>query len=363
MFQPRCLPILIGSLPLQDHIEAVQKIIEYTPDIPLWPQLPKRKKEGMIRQFLTGFPGLIDEGQRFWIDADSEDFADEMTSFYEEYLLAEADPAYLKTSRFALGQDSAPGFAAFLDIITDRAQKVVTLKGQVTGPVTTGIGTRDRHGNSIFYDDNLRDMLIKHLALKACWQVMELQHLTNATAPIIFIDEPGMVSFGSSAFSGVSREMVTSAVGEVIKAIQSAGGLAGVHICANGDWGPALDSGADILSFDAYSYFNNIALYAQELTAFIKRGGILAWGIIPTGDPIIVAEENSSNLFTKWLSQLETLAALGLSKQLIMEQTLIAPACGTGSLTLELAVKVLQMNRDVAIKCQEYLHQHLDHSS
>ncbi|SHO44806.1 uroporphyrinogen decarboxylase/cobalamine-independent methonine synthase family protein [Desulfopila aestuarii] len=358
MFQPRCLPILIGSLPLQDHTEAAEMILKYTPEIPLWPQLPKRNKEGMVRQFLTGFPGLIDEGKRFWIDTDSEDFADEMTSFYEEYLLAESDAGLLKTSRFALGADSAAGFAAFLDILISRNQSTVTLKGQITGPVTTGIGTKDRHGNSIFYNDNLRDMLIKLLSLKASWQVMELRNHTGTAAPIIFIDEPGMVSFGSSSFAGVSREMVTSAVGEVIEAIQKTGGLAGVHICANGDWGPALDSGADILSFDAYSYFNNIALYTAELTTFLKRGGILAWGIIPTGDPLIVSEENSDSLFAKWLDQLETLTTLGFTKQRIMEQTLIAPACGTGSLTLELAGKVLQMNRDVAAKCQDHLRQY-----
>lgn len=358
MFQPRCLPILIGSLPLEDHIEATEMILAYTPDIPLWPQLPRRMKEGMVRQFLSGFPGLIDEGKRFWIDTDSEDFAAEMTSFYEEYLAAATDNEQLKTSRFALGPDSAAGFAAFIDVLSGRNQPVVTLKGQVTGPVTTGIGTRDRHGNSIFYDDNLRDMLIKHLSLKACWQVMELRNLTGTVAPIVFIDEPGMVSFGSSAFAGVSREMVTSAVGEVIEAIQKMGGLAGVHICANGDWGPALDSGADILSFDAYSYFNNISLYTTELTTFLARGGILAWGIIPTGDPVIVAEENSDSLFLKWLNQLEILTSLGFTKERLMAQTLIAPACGTGSLTLELANKVLQMNRDVSAKCRDHLRLH-----
>lgn len=358
MFRPRCLPILIGSLPLDNHDKAAEMILEYTPEIPLWPQLPKLQKEGMVRQFLSGFPGLIDEGKRFWVDTDGEDFPDEMTRFYEEYLQAESDPQWLSTSRFALGPDSAAGFAAFLNILAARNHPAVTLKGQVTGPVTTGIGTRDRHGNSIFYDDNLRDILIKHLSMKASWQVMQLNKYTTSTPPIVFIDEPGMVSFGSNAFSGVSREMVTSAVGEVIEAIQKAGGLAGVHICANGDWSPALDSGADILSFDAYSYFTNISLYTTELSAFLNRGGILAWGIIPTGDPLIIEQENSDDLFFKWIEQLETLSSSCSTKERIMEQTLIAPACGTGSLILPIAEKVLKMNREVASKCQNYLREY-----
>lgn len=355
MFTPCCLPVLIGSLPLFDHYEAARIILEYTPDIPLWPQLPKNEREGMVRQFLTGFPGLQEEGKRFWIDTGKSAFTDEMTSFYEDYLQAETDTDFLKESRFRLDRDSASGFAALLEILDSGNTGTITLKGQITGPITTGIGTRDQKGNSIFYDDNLRDMLVKHLSLKGRWQVFELLKYTTFTPPIIFIDEPGMVSFGSNAFTGISREMVIAAVSEVIEAIQQAGGLAGVHICANGDWAPALDSGVDIISFDAYSYFENFILFREQLIRFIKRGGILAWGITPTGDPQIVARENSNSLYTRWRQQLRTLASFGFAEELLMEQTLIAPACGTGSLRLDLAIKVLSMNREVAEKCRNYL--------
>jgi len=357
MFLPRCLPILIGSLPLTNHDEAAEIILRYSPAIPLWPQLPKCNREGMVRQFLSGFPGLIDEGKRFWIDTDSPDFTNEMTGFYEDFIQAETSTEFFASSRFSLGPDSAGGFRALIDILTAQEHKPVTLKGQVTGPVTTGVGTRDSHGNSIFYDDNLRDMLVKHLAMKARWQVQELKVHSGLAKPIIFIDEPGMVSFGSSAFAGVSREMVTAAVGEVIETIQNAGGLAGVHICANGDWGPVLDSGADILSFDAYSYFANLSLFTTDLMAFLTRGGILAWGIIPTGDPQAVAEENSDSLFAKWQKQIQSLVDLKFPEERILEQTIIAPACGTGSLSRELAIKVLQMTKEVSARCQDYVQQ------
>lgn len=354
MFRPRCAPILIGSLPLLNHREAAELILRYSPEIPLWPQLPRLSREGMVRQFLTGFPGLIDEGKRFWIDSDSPEFADEMTSFYEEYMAAETDLDALEKSRFSLGPDSAAGFLTLLELLAEKQHAPITIKGQITGPITTGIGTRDRHGNAIFFDDNLRDMLVKHLSMKGCWQVMELKKVTGGVPPIIFIDEPAMVSFGSSAFAGVSRDMVTQVMTETIAAIQRAGGLAGVHICANGDWGPVLDSGADILSFDAYSYFDNLILFSTELTAFLTRGGILAWGIVPTGDPDIVAREFSDSLLSKWQEQLAALTGLGLSDQQIMSQTLIAPACGTGSLAPELAEKVLRLTRDLARTCQTF---------
>ena len=265
MFHANCLPILIGSLPLVDHQKAMQLILDSTPEIPLWPQLPKNPKEGMIRQFLTGFPGLIDQDNRYWIDTGVQDFGEEMAGFYEDYMQVEENPELLRSSRFALGMDSAAGFFTMQNLLAKEFSTHLTVKGQVTGPVTTGIGVKDQLGNSIFYDDNLRDILVKLLAMKARWQVSQLQKFTGKIPPLIFIDEPGLVSFGSSGFGGISREMVAETVAEVIAAIHREGGLAGVHICANGDWGPALSSAADILSFDAYFYFDNFILYKEQL--------------------------------------------------------------------------------------------------
>ena len=355
MFHANCRPILIGSLPLLDHKEALQLILTHTPEIPLWPQLPKNPREGMVRQFLTGFPGLVDEGNRYWIDTDNPDFEQEMAAFYEDYMRVEGDPESLQSSRFALGMDSAPGFFTMQHFLEQGQSPHLTAKGQVTGPVTTGIGVKDQHGNSIFYDDNLRDILVKLLSMKGRWQVAELQKFTRETPPIIFIDEPGLVSFGSSGFGGISREMVSEAVAEVITAIKEARGLAGVHICANGDWGPALSSAADIISFDAYFYFDNFILYKEQLVNFLSRGGILAWGIIPTGDPLVVARESVDSLFVKWQEQLKLLTTFGFTEKQLMEQTLIAPSCGTGSLTPELAQKVLLMTSELSLLARQHL--------
>jgi hypothetical protein len=355
MFQPSCNPILIGSLPLTDHVEAMRVIHAHTPEIPLWPQLPKLPGEGMIRQFLTGFPGLTEAGNRYWINTAAESFPGEMASFYEDHLQMEEHAEFLQNSRFALGSGTTAGFSALLHHL-DTTPRPLTVKGQITGPVTMGIGVKDQHGRSIFYDDNLRDMLIKLLTWKGRWQIEELKRYAGATVPpIIFIDEPGMVSFGSSGFSGVTKEMVAAAVTEVIDGIHAAGGLAGIHICANGDWGPVLVSAADIISFDAYFYFDNFILYREQLTAFLRRGGILAWGIVPTGDIAAIAEESVDSLFIKWQAQLRALSALGISERQIMAQTLIAPSCGTGSLSRDLALKVLTMTRELSRRARAYL--------
>lgn len=348
IFSPNCLPILIGSLPLDDHNEAAELIFDYTPDIPLWPQLPRINREGMVRQFISGFPGLIDVGRKFWIDRAGTDFPQKMTAFYEHFFECEAAPTIPGQSCFALTPETARGFFTCTDLLTSGQYEPITVKGQITGPITTGIGVRDQNGTPLLYDDNLRDMLIKLLSGKARWQVEQLKPFCNAIPPIIFIDEPGMVSFGSTAFAGVSKELVSTSVSEIIKAIKTAGGIAGIHICANGDWAPALDSEADIISFDSYSFFDHFILYRDQLVSFLQRDGILAWGIVPTGNPEVVEKEQVQSLINKWQEQLKTLCSFGFTERQITEQTLIAPACGTGSLSRDQAVKVLSLTRELS---------------
>jgi len=354
MFTPSCLPILIGSLPLSDHLEAVRLVLAHTPEIPLWPQLPKLPKEGMVRQFINGLPGLTEDGGRFWVDSGHERFIENMTLFYQDYMEEMEHPLQSLNPRFALTQETASGFFAFLQTLEKDDHRPLSVKGQVTGPMTTGVGVKDHQGNSIYYDDNLRDIVVKHITMKAKWQVLQLKPFAKTVPPLVFIDEPGIVSFGSTAYTSVTKEMVTDSVCEVIDGIKSAGGLAGVHICANGDWAPVLDSEADLISFDAYSYFENFILYRQPLVRFIDRGGVIVWGIIPTGDPLAVERETLDSLFDKWLQQLETMAALGIPADRLVRQTLIAPSCGTGSLTVEQATKVLFLTSSLSKKIRNY---------
>ena len=94
---------------------------------------------------------------------------------------------------------------------------------------------------------------------------------------VVFIDEPALAGFGSSAFISVSAEQVTTMLDEVAGHIRRAGGLAGVHVCANTDWSLFFGGSLDVINFDAYTYFERFALYRQDLVTFVERGGIVAW--------------------------------------------------------------------------------------
>jgi methionine synthase II (cobalamin-independent) len=345
-FRGNALALLIGSLPVADHGEAVGLVQKYTPDIPLWVQLPVHREESMMLQFLEGVPGLAYDTGRVFIDTSKPEFEDDVLRFYEDYLAVTEGGAPLDDTRFVLTQETARGFFALLNEIESTPQLPVALKGQITGPVTQATGLTDQNRRAIFYDDRLRDIVSKTLAMKARWQVEKLSQ--RGIPAIVFIDEPGLAGFGSSAFISISREDIARVLLEVIDAIHQAKGLAGVHVCANTDWSLILDSSADILSFDAYGFFDRLVLYKGSLKTFFDQDRILAWGITPTSDTGDIEKETASSLVAKWRSQASQLEGLGIQREKIITQSLITPSCGTGSLSRDHAIKVLEMTREIS---------------
>ncbi|MFZ0610768.1 MAG: hypothetical protein WAM73_00875 [Desulfobacterales bacterium] len=345
-FEADCRSLLIGSLPLEDHAAAGELVFRYTPEIPLWVQLPVHPREGMLQQFLPGFPGFRTDGKRFYVDTSAPEFDAEVLAFYEEYMAVADGGADIDRTRFALGADDAPGFAVLMGQLATRPQAPLAVKGQVTGPFTFCTGVHDEKRQAIFYNPQLRDAAVKLLAQKAAWQV---RHLGEAGRPvIIFIDEPALAGFGTSEFISVSREDVAACLAEVIAAVHGAGGIAGIHVCANTDWSLILESSTDIVNFDAYAYFDRFLLYPELIRRFFASGKMLAWGIVPTGDQNDIVRESAATLTQKWYQEVGQIAELGIDRRRIFSQSLITPSCGAGTLPVELADKVLQLTRAVS---------------
>ncbi|MCK7469494.1 MAG: hypothetical protein MZU95_00850 [Desulfomicrobium escambiense] len=153
-----CLPCLIGSLPLTDYVQAARLVWEYTPEIPLWVQLPKVPGESITRQFAAGMPGLAEEGGRAFVDTAGPDFEESLLRFYEEALALAGERRRAWTARGSpWPPDAAGGFFELIDQAKRRTPPPLAVKGQIVGPVTFGTSLCDRDGKAIFYDPQLRD--------------------------------------------------------------------------------------------------------------------------------------------------------------------------------------------------------------
>lgn len=354
-FEPRCRATTIGSLPHTDVARGTALMFEHTPEIPSWVQFPKRNRyENMMVQFIEGLPGLIDDGERFYFDTAHPSYVDQLTDFYTRYLAAieEGDRAALDS--FCLTERYAAGFGELLARLPAHVASgsVWMLKGQVTGPFTLGVNLLDQDRRCAYYDDQLRDVVVKAVVLRAAWQ---MDRLGAFGLPVmLFLDEPSLLGFGSQTFLTVSREDVLGDVDEVVDAIHARGGLAGVHCEENTDWSLLMETGLDILDFDAYDHMQAMTLYPAELRAFFERGGWLGWGIVPTLDRQAAATETVPSLLARFEEGVARLEAKGFDRELLLRRALITPSCGAGGVLDEpLAERVLGLLRELSVTLRE----------
>ena len=345
-FKANGLATLIGSLPLADHHEALDLIWEHMPEIPVWAQLPGNRREGMMVQFASGLPGLCHANDSLFVDTGGEAFDRELVEFYEEFMAVDEGRIRLDGSRFALTEDTSRGFFKFLRRLQTDAGSPAAVKGQITGPFTFCTGIVDQEKRAIFYDPQIRDAAVKLIGLKARWQAEQLAEFQRPV--IIFVDEPGLAGFGSSEFTSISREDVAQCFDDVFEPVHQVGGLVGVHVCANTDWSLVLDSATDFVSFDAYGYFDRFILYSDQIKAFLQAGKFLAWGLVPTLNADDLEKETAASLLRRFEAQIEQVAALGIDPRQLIEQSLITPACGAGTLSIDLAKKVLKITRKIS---------------
>ncbi|MCS7231913.1 MAG: hypothetical protein RMJ67_07240 [Elusimicrobiota bacterium] len=334
---------LIGSLPHKDAELATALIFEYI-SIPCWAQLPKRNfKEQMHVQYSQNFPGIIIEDNTQKIYLNKEKFYLELENFYEK-IINKIFEYFVITPEFSLGIYE---FKKYIDNNIQTSQ----IKLQTIGPITFGLTLKDETNQAIFYDDQIKEAIIKHLSFKSLWQVRYLLNSLNSRIKeiILFYDEPYLAAYGS-AFSAISKEDILNSLQILLQDTKflikqfypNINLKIGIHCCANTDWSllTSLDE-LDIISFDAYDFFKDFSLYIEDIKKFTEKNKIIAWGIIPNTEKIF--SENSQTILEKLKNFIEILYKKSLNKELLVKNLIITPQCGLANSKEEVTKRVLEI--------------------
>ncbi|MFA6222060.1 MAG: methionine synthase [Desulfomonilaceae bacterium] len=332
---PRLLTSAIGSMPHTDATAAVDLILNSLKTAPHLPQLSRRDpREQMWIQFSEKLPGFqVDlENLKYFFDT-SDESSVSVEKFYEEYLkILEGSPS----EAFEITRDYGLGIELFIERLIEERSKSSFLKAQVTGPLSFALSVTDEHGKPIFYHPVFRDIAVKGMGLKAMWLVEKMKPFSDNV--ILFFDEPSLSAYGSSAFLGVSSSDVIDSLNEVFSMASSVGAITGVHCCGNTDWSLLMQTTVDIINFDAVDYLDSLAIYPKQLSNFLERGGVLAWGAVPNDSRI--NQESTDLTFERLRKGLLLLEEKGINRELLLNNIIITPACGCSSLTIEETEKV-----------------------
>jgi len=329
-------------MPQTNGEEALDLIWKSVPLAPHWPQLPRLGAESsFVGQYLKVLveTGVIADVVVPKFQVDATDWAERMTAFYTLYLEAvEGDQQALE--RFGLSAQGGEGFEIFCRNLENFGTRdAVILKGQLSGSLTLGMQITDKNRRSSYYDDTLRDIIVKTLALHAEWQTKRLSQF--GLPVLMMIDDPGLYGFGASTHITLKREQLIEELNTIIEGISRQGGIAGVHVCAGMDWTLLFDSEVQVVNFDAYDYMQSMMALAEPLNTFLRRGGILSWGIVPTNP--IAWEETAQTLKIRLENNIEELVKRGVDESLLRQKSIITPSCGTGTLPQELAEHVYKI--------------------
>jgi len=329
----------IGSVPYLDVRATCLRILEACPRLPFWPQCVQRSPlEDMVIQFTEGLPFLdVKEDRKALITLEGNT-EQQLLAFYDRFLAEDV-------GHFALSETYAPGLYEMLTLIERSPEKVGPfLKGHTVGPVTFAAAIKDREGRNLFFYPELLEALVKALAIRALWQVRELGR--SGKRPILFLDEPYLAGYGS-AFTPIQRHEVVALIREVVDYVRERSeAIVGIHCCGNTDWAMIVEAGPDILSFDAFSYMDYFFLYPGEIRRFIETGGTIAWGIVPTFG--FTGKETVGDLSGRLQEGLARLHSLGLEPGQVARQSLLTPACGTGTMAQTASDRVLALLRELS---------------
>jgi len=332
----------IGSMPFTDVEHAVDVSISKLAEAPFWPQLPKLGlNEQMEIQYSEGMPCIVidREKSRMYFDT-SGDYSEAFAEFYEMYMAAmDPDEGSGDCSSLAVSPDFSKGICAMEKRLQSSGSKLPFVKVQTTGPISFALTIVDENKRAIYYNEEFRDVVIKALAMKCRWQIQKFRPFAEKV--ICFVDEPILSAFGSSTYISVKRDDVVAYLAEMIDAIHADDGIAGIHCCGNTEWSILIDAGVDMVNFDAFEYGDTIAMYPDAVKTHLERGGMLAWGVVPTSKAIL--EQSVDSMVDHFEKMIDNLASKGVDKQLILEQAVVTPSCGTGSMEPADAEKVFEM--------------------
>ena len=327
---------LIGSLPYNDTKHALDKVLDGKITCPAWPQLPALGyAESMYVQTGCRLPGIEINERAGKICADTGSY--DPTEIYTAILSEDL-------SYFAPPERYHKGLYEFMERDVSKFEAV---KGQVTGAISEGLQIQDKEGRSVIYDESYSEIVRKAVNMTARWQAKELSERNKNV--MLFFDEPSLTLLGTP-FASISNEQAREWINESMEKVECD---KAIHCCGNTDWALVFGTDIDILSFDAYSYGHTITMFADEVSAFMEKGGTLAWGLIPSTDDAVMTE-TAAGLADLLKKNIGELVKKGVSEDTIVKRSMITPQCGLGCMTAKNADRALDLLYEVSEAMKEH---------
>jgi hypothetical protein len=236
------------------------------------------------------------------------------------------------------------GLLALLSLVAGRTEPI---KVQLTGPVTLGLALIEAGAEpQVAFRVAANAVRTQGAALVALCR----QRLPQAPL-LAFLDEPGLTALAGGIPLDVdaTTDLLSGAL-----AVLEPEATTGVHCCGPTDWRLVSAAGPTVLSLPATA--EAVLPAAVALSSHIERGGWVAWGAVPTHEPL---GTDVDRLWRRLTALWCELVKSGCDPVQLRAQALVTPACGLAghgisqtSRSLRLASELADRVSDQAIAAQ-----------
>ncbi|MFZ9595679.1 MAG: hypothetical protein ACO3A2_06325 [Bdellovibrionia bacterium] len=327
----------IGSLPHPHYPTALEWSFQLS--LPFLPQIPRRSPwEGMIPQALEGFPGLMLTGTKkvtlnwtHW-QQQAETLSEQLKIAFDSCGTSAGDFG-LKThpeslQAFEPTPQSMSCWHPFLWELGERGHALAKIQilGPLTAPWALSLENAPRQAPLVELHTQVHQFLLARAL------AMTHAFLRRGITPLIFLDEPGLLVVN---FKDSKGALALSELKLFIQTLQAHGAIVGLHCCGQADWDSILKLPLDVLSLDTSQCLPQALQCsgAQAFSHFLKNGGRLALGIIPTTAEAGLEVIRGKKLASSLLHLLEASFDASVLAQ-IRTQSLLTPACGLATRSL-----------------------------
>jgi hypothetical protein len=312
----------IGSLPHHNIDSALT--FSFRHGIPFLPQIPIRNHwEYMIAQALEDLPGLQ-------IERDGEAKLNlEIWTSRTKALSERLDRAFQSAGKnqeafesFEPSPATSSSWQSFIWELQERGCKQAKI--QIAGPLTSQWALRVTDGSSLEKHPDVASQIFKLVLARALAMTRRLQ--SSGIAPILFLDEPGLYAYLPSNPKHMANFQELKLM---VQALSKEGVTVGLHCCSNTHWASVLGMDLTYLSLDtALSLDHLLQTSRAEFLGFLKRGGRVSFGVIPTARSSALHSLNAEELFKDLHTRLLTALGDEVLVESVLKDALYTPACG-----------------------------------
>jgi len=250
--------------------------------------------------------------------------------------LVAAPPVVLDSEHLDGNSDGVDAIAQLRVFLTTLAGRVEPIVLSLTGPVTVDLDLR-RHGATAAEGDA---RAVRAVMAGASRMLDAADELVPGAEVLLVLDEPALANSMHPTFP-ISPDEVTALEARIVSGLSNRSRV-GVQVNGRADWAGLISSGIAVLGAPVTA---QIETAAAEISAFLERGGVIAWGAVPIDEPL---GSSADRLWGRLSGLWAELVRAGTDPQLLRERSIITTTGGLGSFGVSQAERIVSLTQDLA---------------